>query len=650
MKAKSCFVSVFILLSFFSYSQPYTNLKFFPAQPKPGDKIIIEYDPAGTALEKETSFDAVAYILDGQSRAQDVIFKYQNNKWHGDIVTNESAKALYIVFKKDPAIDNNNDKGYSLLLYSNNEPVKGSYIALADFRNSLGSFLMQVPSDPQQAVTFYEKDFNRYPDLKTTHLLSYTKILTAAENKLSNDKLKPIINELAAKKNKSENDYQMLVSVYQTLGDEASSDKWKAEELKKFPKGSLVRSEKLSAFKAEPDLKKKQALLNSYVKSFPATNDIDKKSLNAFYSAMASAASAKKDWALFKKYSSRNTDKDQVANSYKSVAWSLMGRSMEAKVSKEDLLLAKEFSNQSIAYLKASLKNHENKPYHFSDKEYNRRLMNSIGSFTDTYAIALWKLGEKEEALKAQETAIHEYGFSGIAAIEKYITYKESVKGLASVKKDIAGFFIEGKTSPVLKETLHKSFIAGGNAATGYEQYYNDLVKEYKVNLKKEILHKLISKEAPAFALKDLSGNMVSLNDLKGKVAIIDFWATWCGPCRASFPAMQTVINNYKDDADVRFLFIDCFEKKPHDIMLRNASEFINKNHYSFQVLLDSDDIAINDYTVSVIPAKFVIDPAGKIRFKTTDFDGSSEKLIDELTATIEILKSEVANGTQKAF
>jgi thiol-disulfide isomerase/thioredoxin len=58
-----------------------------------------------------------------------------------------------------------------------------------------------------------------------------------------------------------------------------------------------------------------------------------------------------------------------------------------------------------------------------------------------------------------------------------------------------------------------------------------------------------------------LNGNEVSLEQFKGKIVIIDFWATWCGPCLQSFPGLQTSVDKYKDNNDVKFLFINTWER-----------------------------------------------------------------------------------------
>ena len=146
----------------------------------------------------------------------------------------------------------------------------------------------------------------------------------------------------------------------------------------------------------------------------------------------------------------------------------------------------------------------------------------------------------------------------------------------------------------------------------------------------------MILDPAPQFSLLDLEGNKVSLQDYKGKTIIIDFWATWCGPCLSSFPGMKQAIRKYADNDKVKFLFVNSWERV--EDKRKNAIDFISKNDYPFHVLLDDENIVIGKYMVSGIPTKFVIDSEGNIRFKNIGFSGSDDKLVEEISTMISLV------------
>src|SRR5690606_5039902 len=133
------------------------------------------------------------------------------------------------------------------------------------------------------------------------------------------------------------------------------------------------------------------------------------------------------------------------------------------------------------------------------------------------------------------------------------------------------------------------------------------------------LMKKALSQEAPEFELKDVDGNTVRLADLRGKVVVLDFWATWCGPCKASFPAMQKAVDKYADDPNVMFLFVHTWDRVNDPT--KDAKDYVVSNNYSFEVLMDLRDVETREsavakaYGVRGIPTKVIIDPKGQIRF-----------------------------------
>ncbi|NQU17047.1 MAG: TlpA family protein disulfide reductase [Candidatus Saganbacteria bacterium] len=136
------------------------------------------------------------------------------------------------------------------------------------------------------------------------------------------------------------------------------------------------------------------------------------------------------------------------------------------------------------------------------------------------------------------------------------------------------------------------------------------------------------SKQAPEFTLTDLEGNSVALSSFKGKVVFLNFWATWCPPCRAEMPSMQK-LNDLMKEKDFVILAVDVGERKA------GVSSFVLKNKYTFKVLLDSDHEVSTDYKVAGIPTTLILNKEGKIVLREV---GSRNWATADIIAKIEEL------------
>ncbi|MBV4360402.1 TlpA family protein disulfide reductase [Parasegetibacter sp. MAH-26] len=157
----------------------------------------------------------------------------------------------------------------------------------------------------------------------------------------------------------------------------------------------------------------------------------------------------------------------------------------------------------------------------------------------------------------------------------------------------------------------------------------------------------LINKPSPEFVLMDADGKQVSLSDFKGKTIILDFWANWCGPCKKSFPAMQRVVNKYKNDPSVKFLFILTWESSKTP--LEEAKVYLSANNFHFDLYIDpkENDSRGSNKSAALfgfrgIPQKYVIDGRGQIQFNITGFSGSDDDAVQELSLMIDYAKKQV--------
>jgi cytochrome c biogenesis protein CcmG, thiol:disulfide interchange protein DsbE len=139
----------------------------------------------------------------------------------------------------------------------------------------------------------------------------------------------------------------------------------------------------------------------------------------------------------------------------------------------------------------------------------------------------------------------------------------------------------------------------------------------------------IIGKDAIAFALKDTDGNQVDLQTLKGKVVLLDFWASWCGPCVAELPHIENLHKDFKNQGLVTL------GVNNEDVEVARA--FVKQRGYTFTTLVDEGKEVSKNYGVSGIPQVFIIGREGKVKWHTLGY--SSGKEVELRSAVEKVLK-----------
>ena len=144
---------------------------------------------------------------------------------------------------------------------------------------------------------------------------------------------------------------------------------------------------------------------------------------------------------------------------------------------------------------------------------------------------------------------------------------------------------------------------------------------------------------APDFTMSTLAGETVKLSDLRGNVVILDFWATWCGPCKKGLPYLQEFATwASSGDQKIKVFAVNTWERTESDEELMGlVSDFWTNNGYTMPTLLDKDHSVVASYKVTGIPTTVIVDPKGNIAAMHVGFDPN---MVATLKADVEKAQS----------
>ncbi|WP_443939203.1 TlpA family protein disulfide reductase [Pedobacter sp. MW01-1-1] len=272
-----------------------------------------------------------------------------------------------------------------------------------------------------------------------------------------------------------------------------------------------------------------------------------------------------------------------------------------------------------------------------------------IDEFERIFSELLYANGKFEEGFpyakelvdkKSEKTAV---GIKELRAT--YLKYLISLKRYKEAYPEMLSQLKTGLAGQLIKDNFKEAYTLVNGSADGYEKFSSNITNEFKNNTLSHVKSKMINEKAFNFEVKDANGKVAKLSDYKGKVVILDFWATWCGPCKALFPKMQLAVNKYKADKNVVFLFIHTLENTANPT--KAAADYLASMKYDFNLLMDIKDpitkknAAAAGYKVNAIPCKVVIDGNQNMRFLSIGNNVAGEDaFLEEMSTMIDLAKS----------
>lgn len=651
MNNLSCILKAFLLLTVShtsSYAQVNGRLNFKNAHHKPLDAYSFVYQPSKKIAYPQEVSALILYKDNDQFHKKIINVTKVNDNYEFSFNPPDSTSVLLIgivdqrqnLAKYSPllatrrTVIDNNENGFVFYLKNNTKKEKAyAKLELIDLLRNKAEYFLGVRTEDTTILKLYAQAYQLYPSLQTqNHYVDYLELLHNGKVPTAKPRLMSFAERIQID-SVNESTLKVASRIYKTLNLTEKHNNAESAILRKFPNGQTAKDVFLDNFYSSRYDSDQSVLLvmDSFVSRF---KDSSNESADIFYNKVASLLMQRQAWDQLGHYENKIKDKSTLQYIYDYWARQLSQGNPDSITDK--LLLAKKLSSRAIYFAEQRLSQSKikNEDQDQAQGEYNRNIT--------TYAFILSQQKNYDSAFHYQDIIYQQEDALNPLGIERYASYAEKAKGPAFARGIIEQQFVKGN----ITDQLQKQLVSIYKQLNLSEDEASQLLTNSNVVFKKKneslIKAKFGGLRAANFSLRNSQNVEVSLSSLIGKVVILDFWANWCSPCKAAFPVMQGLVNKYKNDSGIVFLFIDVWERQDPKTNQQTTVAFLNKNKYTFEVLYDVKDEVVAKYKVEAIPQKFVIDKNGDMLYMGDDsgVSQSDDEIFKELSFFIDQAKA----------
>lgn len=642
------------------------RVSFYPEKPRANEQMKILYDPVEGDLEYSDEVKTVLYILRGNRwDVEQLAMVRKAGKWEVEFTLPDNSSFLALKFiqgdlDRPDIVDNNDDKGYFLAIRDREGKARpgntiGQAILLAPhvYGGALNSYYTSPPAPQPKLIAELLKEEDKISGAeKAGFLVPYLKLQQIALGSGFDKFASAFLDKELAKKQLPE-DYlsDLYFAYYFSLRDSILGPQIGDRILKEYPKSNSARFVSFGRVRTSgPDVYENIASIEKFLKEYPISEwrkQPDEKGF-MYYTLYRVLGSSYFDTRQFDKFTDLYKEELDFKTGNELARWNVLRAYMSNSLGKDTLY---QVSSRVMPYLLANRNDNSFFDDFSTSAEAARKVaINQLDDRLATHISLLYDLGKYEEARtfffelsEEGKYATAELNEINLHIIEKLNLQNEVLSYLEMCVKYNA-------VTPEMLDRLKEIYLRKhGDDGKGFDEYITSLKSdEEKEAMRRYVESHITDYPMPDFELESADGSMVSSGQLKDKIVVIDFWATWCRPCIMALPGMQLVTDKFAQDPRVRVYLVGTMQAGDY----KNKSvNFIRESGYRFNMLHDAVNPATGEqdllfrkvapfFDSSGIPRKIIV-KNGVIRYSSEGYSGSPSKLLDEISLVIEMLKNE---------
>lgn len=618
-------ISLLLVVLFLGMSvKSQSELTMKPEKVHENEKIVFSYIPSEKYTKGEKLYLSLFTFTYSSTNpaAHELVFRYVKDSVKYVAEFTLPANVIYTIMHvtNGKLIDNNGGNFWDILvLNTEGKPLKGAYL-----KNSI-TYLGNLPISADReanftkAVELLKKEIELYPDnvqadIGLTSLQFDLKLInkTDFDNKMSN-------LAMARFNPDDENDVRAMSRALKIMNNQDKAGKIEADYAVKFPQSSLAEELYMASLAKAKSRKEFTDGAVEYFNKFPNSANKDRINSALISSFMQSGAYGE----LLEKM---NTIKNIGPGAYIKLAFSML---------ENDKVFAdsgKEYKiNEAARLLKIAEKEASNvsllaKPQYMTDSEWKRRQEIDLAAVQESLGKVYNMKKEYSAAVSSYNTAMDIYADEAPpelyeSIIQGYYELAEYDKAYRMTEKSL----LNSKSTDEIDKLFPNLYKKLKGDEADYSSAFDSLLLKAKNNRIANLKKNMLNLKVDLGMIETLNGIKIDLNIIKGKVIILEFWSTWCGPCSDVLSSLESIYNMYSDNSNIMIAAVDIWEKGTD--RKTDVQNYVEKGEFDLPVYLDIKDNLPKKLSVSGLPTRYYFDKEGVLQFKEIGFSGMDESI-----------------------